>query len=67
MRGAKKITVVIEEELLEQAQKVSGLGVTDVVREGLKAVAAGHAARELRRWRGRAKLAIDVGSLREDR
>jgi predicted nucleic acid-binding protein len=64
MGTAKKITVVIEKELLEQAQQASGLGVTDVIREGLKAVAAGRASRELRRWRGQAKLSIDVSALR---
>ena len=67
MGAVRKITVVIEESLLEDAQRASGLGVTEVVREGLKAVAAGHASRELRKMRGKVRLQLDIEALRDDR
>ena len=67
MGAAKKITIVVDEDLLREAQGVSGLGVSEVVREGLRAVAATRASKELRRWRGKIRLELDVDSLREDK
>ncbi len=67
MGAAKKITIVVDEDLLRDAQGISGLGVSEVVREGLRAVAATRASEEIRKWRGKVRLELDVTSLREDK
>jgi hypothetical protein len=62
----RKITVVVSADLLDEAQQASGLGVTEVVREGLRAVASSGATAAVRRWRGKAKLTLNVNALRDD-
>jgi hypothetical protein len=63
----RKITVHIPEELLAQAQKSSGQGVTETVRQGLRLVAAGGTFRRVAKLRGRVKFSLDLARLREDR
>ena len=62
-----KITVHIPEELLDRAQKSSGQGVTETVRQGLRLVAAGDTFRRVAKLRGRVKFSLDLARLREDR
>ena len=63
----RKITVHIPEELLDRAQKSSGQGVTETVRQGLRLVAAGDTFRRVGKLRGRVKFSLDLARLREDR
>lgn len=63
----RKITVHVPEELLEKAQKETGEGVTETVRQGLSLVAASRAYDRLRGMRGAVRLKIDVRELRRDR
>jgi hypothetical protein len=63
----RKITVHIPEDLLDRAQKSSGQGVTETVRQGLRLVAAGDTFRRVAKLRGRVKFSLDLGRLREDR
>lgn len=63
----RKITVHIPEELLDRAQKSSGQGVTETVRQGLRLVAAGDTFRRVAKLRGRVKFSLDLARLREDR
>jgi hypothetical protein len=63
----RKITVHIPEDLLERAQKSSGQGVTETVRQGLRLVAAGDTFRRVAKLRGRVKFSLDLARLREDR
>ncbi|GMV22456.1 MAG: hypothetical protein AMXMBFR57_24050 [Acidimicrobiia bacterium] len=63
----RKITVHIPEELLAQAQKSSGQGVTETVRQGLRLVAAGGTFRRVAKLRGRVTFSLDLARLREDR
>jgi hypothetical protein len=63
----RKITVHIPEDLLDRAQKSSGQGVTETVRQGLRLVAAGDTFRRVAKLRGRVKFSVDLGRLREDR
>jgi hypothetical protein len=63
----RKITVHIPDELLKSAQKSSGQGVTETVRQGLRLVAAGETYRQLARLRGAVKFSVDLQRLREDR
>jgi len=67
MSGVRKITVHVPEALLEKAQRETGEGVTETVRQGLSLVAASSAFDRLRRMRGTVRLAIDLDDLRADR
>jgi hypothetical protein len=63
----RKITVHVPDELLKKAQRETGEGVTETVRQGLSLVAASRAYDRLRRLRGTVALAIDLKELRNDR
>jgi hypothetical protein len=63
----RKITVHIPEELLDRAQKSTGQGITETVRQGLRLVAAGDTYRRLARLRGQVRFSVDLTRLREDR
>jgi hypothetical protein len=63
----RKITVHVPEDLLERAQKSSGQGITETVRQGLRLVAAGDTFRRVARLRGTVRFSINTARLREDR
>jgi hypothetical protein len=65
--ATQKITVHVDQALLQRARKRTGKGVSDTIREGLTLVAAGAAYQKLRALRGRVKFSVDVRALREDR
>ena len=67
MRPARKITVHVPGDLLKQAQKSTGQGITETVKRGLQLVAAGEAYRQLRALRGKVRVSIDLKALRADR
>ena len=66
MKPARKITVHVPEELLAQARRSTGRGITETVRQGLQLVAASEAYARLRGLRGKVAIAIDLDELRED-
>ena len=63
----RKVTVHLPGELLERAQKATGQGITETVRQGLRLVAAGDTFRRVARLRGTVKFSLDLARLREDR
>jgi hypothetical protein len=67
MLPERKITVHVPEDLLERAQKSSGQGITETVRQGLRLVAAGETFRQVAKLRGQVKFSLDLSRLREDR
>lgn len=67
MGGLRKITVQVPEQELERAQRLTGQGVTETVRAGLKRLSQLHAQNELLKLRGTFKFTIDLDRLREDR
>ncbi|MBS1839739.1 MAG: hypothetical protein JSS69_06395 [Acidobacteria bacterium] len=67
MKTARKITVQLPRELLEKAQKASGSGVTQTIREGLQLVAASRTYAQLRSLRGKVKFSRTVAELKTDR
>ena len=67
MGAVRKITVHVPEALLEKAQRETGEGVTETVRQGLSLVAGSSTFERLRRMRGTVRLKIDVDDLRSDR
>jgi hypothetical protein len=67
METARKITVEVPEELLAEAQKASGEGITQTIRTGLRLVAASRTYARLRQLRGKVKFARTVAELKADR
>ena len=51
MRDTKKITIEVPAELLDKAQRASGVGITQTVKTGLELVAASDADAQLRKLR----------------
>jgi hypothetical protein len=66
MKNLKKVTVVLPADLVERATTTTGNGIKQTIREGLEAMAAVHSFDGMRRLRGKVKLSIDVGQLRQD-
>jgi hypothetical protein len=62
----RKITVHVPVDLLAQAQKETGEGVTETVRRGLEMLRRAHAYRELAKLRGKVKFALTADELRGD-
>ena len=67
MHQQRKITVLVPEDLLVSAQRETGSGVTETVREGLKKLASLRAQRELLALRGKVKLSMTWEEMKEDR
>jgi hypothetical protein len=67
MARSRKITVEIPPELLEQAQRASGEGITQTVRTGLQLVAASQTYAKLRDLRGNVRFARTAADLKDDR
>lgn len=67
MAATQKVTVEVPAELLRRARRSTGQGITATLRRGLELVAARNAYEELRRMRGKVKLALDLDALRQDR
>ena len=61
-----KITMELPVELLENARKVSGKGITATVCQGLQLVASAAAYKGLRDLRGKVKFSLDLEKLRID-
>ncbi|HUI41714.1 MAG TPA: hypothetical protein VL523_07080 [Terriglobia bacterium] len=65
-RQMKKLTVIVPEELLQQATRATRSGATPTVRLGLKLLAAREASARLRRLRGKVKLGMSWKEIRGD-
>ena len=67
MAAERKVTVHLPEDLLDRAQKASGQGITETVRQGLRLVAAGDTFRRVAKLRGNVRFSVNLTRLREDR
>ena len=67
MQPERKITVHVPDELLQRAQRASGEGITETIRQGLRLVAAAETFRGVAKLRGAVKFSIDLDRLRDDR
>jgi hypothetical protein len=67
MERARKITVEIPPELLDRAQRASGVGITQTVRTGLQLVAASQTYAKLRGLRGKVRFDRTSAELKVDR
>lgn len=62
--GVKKVTANLPAELLESAQRASGLGITETLVAGLKELERSRKRSALRKLRGRVKFDLDLDSTR---
>ncbi len=67
MAKTKKITVEVPVDLLKRAQRVSGVGVTETVRQGLEKVAKSEYFKQMLALRGKVHFTESLESIREDR
>ncbi len=67
MQKARKITVEIPPELLDKAQRASGVGITQTVRTGLQLVAASETYSKLLGLRGKVRFTRTAADLKVDR
>lgn len=63
----RKITVQVPERDLALAQELTGTGVTETVREGLRKLANIQAQRRLRDLRGKVTFSLTLEEMRYDR
>jgi hypothetical protein len=63
----RKITIHVPDDLLARAQKSTGQGITETIRQGLRLVAAAETFREVAKLRGKVRFSLDAARLREDR
>jgi hypothetical protein len=62
----QKITAHLPKDLLRSAQRATGKGITETLREGLELLRAREAGRRLRALRGKVKFSVDLMALRRD-
>jgi hypothetical protein len=67
MQAARKVTIELPAELLEQAQQATGSGITQTVRTGLQLVAASQTYAQLRTLRGKVQFSRTLAELKDDR
>jgi hypothetical protein len=67
MSEMRKITVEVPLRDLENAQALTGQGVTETVRAALRKLASARAQRELRKLRGKVKFSMTLEEMRHDR
>jgi hypothetical protein len=65
--GLRKITVEVAVRDLESAQALTGKGVTETVRIGLKQLASVGAQRELLKYQGKVDLGMSWEEMKYDR
>jgi hypothetical protein len=65
--GMRKITVEVPERDLASAQELTGGGVTETVRAGLRKLASIRAQQRLLKLRGKVKFDMTVEEMRYDR
>ena len=64
---ARRITANLPSELLEQAMKATGRGITDTLIEGLERLRRADAYRKAMTLKGKVRLAVDLDTSRERR
>ena len=63
----RKVTVHLPDDLLERAQRATGQGITETVRQGLRLVAAGETFRRVAKLRGTVRFSVELQRSRDDR
>jgi hypothetical protein len=66
-KQTQKITAHIPVDLLQDAQSVTGKGITETIKIALLQLAHTQTYDDLRKMRGKIKFSIDLNELRKDR
>ncbi len=64
---ARKVTMLLPEDLIKKAQESTGDNLTATVRRGLEIVAASRAYKAIRKMKGKYKFSLNLKELRKDR
>ena len=67
MQAQRRITVIVQSDLLAKAQNATRAGISETVRKGLELLVASDAYDGLLRMRGKVKFSVDLSELRRDR
>jgi hypothetical protein len=67
MSELRKITVQVQEDVLEKAQAYTGEGVTQTVNAALKQLASFQAQQELLKLRGKVKFSVSYDEIKRER
>ena len=67
LQNTQKITATLPKDLLQNVQAMTGLGITDTLKEVLEQYARQKAYENLRNLRGKVKFSIDLNELRKDK
>jgi hypothetical protein len=67
MGTQRKITVLVQSDLLVRAQKAAHAGISETIRKGLELLAASDVYDGLLKMRGKVKFSINLNELRRDR
>ncbi len=62
----QKITVNLPKNLLDEAKKITGLGISDTLKSGLENIIKNKTNKKLIELRGKYKFALDLNKLRID-
>lgn len=63
----QKITACLPKELLHDAQAFTGLGITETLKAGLVQLVVSKAYEDIRQFRGKVKVSVNLDELRKDR
>jgi hypothetical protein len=67
LQETQKITASLPKILLHDAQEFTGLGITETLREGLIQLITAKAYEEIRCFKGKVAVSLDLEELRKDR
>ena len=67
LQATQKITASLPKALLHDAQAFTGLGITETIKEGLEQLVKANAYEDIRQFRGKVSVFIDLKELRKDR
>lgn len=67
LQNTQKITASLPKALLQNAQAITGLGITETIKQGLERLTRAQAYENVRKLRGKLKFSIDLNELRKDR
>ena len=63
--ATRRITVVVSAELLEKAQRATGAGIAETVRQGLRILAASQSYERALKPRGKYKSSITLDQMKD--
>ncbi|MCX7115527.1 MAG: hypothetical protein NTW08_06440 [Gammaproteobacteria bacterium] len=67
MQPIQKITACVPKTLLHDAQALTGLGITETIKEGLLQLITAKSYEAVRQFRGKVTVSIDLDELRQDK